>query len=125
MPVNIFLVLAMGLAVGFISGLFGIGGGFIPGSSEQWASASLTAIQYDLSKFPKMKAWLYASIERPAARTDAAHIELPFNQRSVAFHAMADRIGVLRKWHQGDHYDITKSKRALAVAAKARFAMES
>jgi uncharacterized protein len=28
-PVNIFLVLAMGLAVGFISGLFGIGGGFL------------------------------------------------------------------------------------------------
>ena len=28
-PVNIFLVLAMGLAVGFISGTFGIGGGFL------------------------------------------------------------------------------------------------
>ena len=34
-------------------------------------------------------------------------------------HAMADKIGVLRKWYQGDHYDITKSKRALAVAAGA------
>lgn len=32
-------------------------------------------------------------------------------------HAMADRIGVARKWHQGDHYDICKSKRALAVSA--------
>lgn len=31
-------------------------------------------------------------------------------------HAMADKIGVARKWHQGDHYDIAKSKRALAVA---------
>jgi uncharacterized membrane protein YfcA len=29
LPVNVFLVLAMGLAVGFISGLFGIGGGFL------------------------------------------------------------------------------------------------
>ncbi|MDP2409850.1 MAG: sulfite exporter TauE/SafE family protein [Pseudolabrys sp.] len=29
MPVNIFLVLAMGVAVGFISGMFGIGGGFL------------------------------------------------------------------------------------------------
>ena len=28
-PVNIFVVLAMGLAVGFISGMFGIGGGFL------------------------------------------------------------------------------------------------
>jgi uncharacterized membrane protein YfcA len=29
LPVNILLVLAMGLAVGFISGMFGIGGGFL------------------------------------------------------------------------------------------------
>jgi len=29
MPVNIFVVFAMGLAVGFISGMFGIGGGFL------------------------------------------------------------------------------------------------
>ncbi|HVZ53536.1 MAG TPA: sulfite exporter TauE/SafE family protein [Pseudolabrys sp.] len=29
MPVDIFLVLGMGLAVGFISGMFGIGGGFL------------------------------------------------------------------------------------------------
>jgi len=30
-------------------------------------------------------------------------------------HAMADRIGVARKWYQGDHYDIALSKRALAI----------
>lgn len=29
LPVNLFLVLGMGLAVGFISGMFGIGGGFL------------------------------------------------------------------------------------------------
>ena len=29
LPVNVFLVLAMGLAVGYISGMFGIGGGFL------------------------------------------------------------------------------------------------
>ncbi len=29
LPVNIFLVLGMGLAVGYISGMFGIGGGFL------------------------------------------------------------------------------------------------
>lgn len=40
-------------------------------------------------------------------------------------HAMADRIGVARKWWQspektsGSHYDIAQSKRALAVAAGA------
>lgn len=40
-------------------------------------------------------------------------------------HAMADRIGVARKWYQGlpktchPHYDIAFSKRALAVAAGA------
>lgn len=31
-------------------------------------------------------------------------------------HAMADRIGVARRWHQGDHYDICKAKRRLAVS---------
>jgi hypothetical protein len=30
-------------------------------------------------------------------------------------HAMADEIGVARRWFQGDHYDICKAKRALAV----------
>lgn len=30
-------------------------------------------------------------------------------------HAMADSIGIARKWYQGDHYDICLSKRALAV----------
>jgi uncharacterized membrane protein YfcA len=29
LPVNIFLVLAMGMAVGFVSGMFGVGGGFL------------------------------------------------------------------------------------------------
>lgn len=31
-------------------------------------------------------------------------------------HIMADLIGVARKWHQGDHYDIAIEKRVLAVA---------
>lgn len=30
-------------------------------------------------------------------------------------HAMADRIGVARKWYQGDHYDIAMGKRELAI----------
>lgn len=30
-------------------------------------------------------------------------------------HAMARAIGVKRKWYQGDHYDICKAKRTLAV----------
>jgi hypothetical protein len=33
----------------------------------------------------------------------------------VELHAMADKIGVARKWFQGDHYDICKSKRARAI----------
>jgi hypothetical protein len=40
-----------------------------------------------------------------------------------ALHAMAARIGLKRAWFQGDktfaHYDLTASKRALAVAAGA------
>jgi hypothetical protein len=35
-------------------------------------------------------------------------------------HAMADKIGVARKWHQGDHYDIALSKRKMAVEAGAQ-----
>lgn len=35
-------------------------------------------------------------------------------------HAMAAAIGVARKWHQGDHYDITQSKRALAIKLGAK-----
>jgi len=35
-------------------------------------------------------------------------------------HAMADRIGVRRKWYQGDHYDIALAKKKLAIAAGAR-----
>lgn len=31
-------------------------------------------------------------------------------------HAMADRIGVARRWHQGDHYDIALSKKTSAIA---------
>ena len=30
-------------------------------------------------------------------------------------HAMAAKIGIARRWYQGDHYDISLSKRALAV----------
>lgn len=35
-------------------------------------------------------------------------------------HAMAAKIGVARKWYQGDHYDIAISKRQLAIAAGAK-----
>jgi len=34
-------------------------------------------------------------------------------------HAMADLIGVARRWYQGNHYDIAMVKRALAVEAGA------
>lgn len=30
-------------------------------------------------------------------------------------HAMARRIGIARKWYQGDHYDICMSKRLMAI----------
>lgn len=35
-------------------------------------------------------------------------------------HAMATLIGVRRRWHRGDHYDICMSKRARAVANGAK-----
>lgn len=33
--------------------------------------------------------------------------------------AMADKIGVAQRWHQGDHFDIALSKRKLALEAGA------
>lgn len=30
-------------------------------------------------------------------------------------HAMAKRLGLKREWYQGDHYDVSKEKRSLAV----------
>lgn len=33
----------------------------------------------------------------------------------LELHAMALRIGIARRWYQGDHYDIAKSKRELAI----------
>ena len=34
-------------------------------------------------------------------------------------HMMADKIGVARRWFQGDHYDIAKTKRDEAIACGA------
>lgn len=34
--------------------------------------------------------------------------------------AMADRIGMQQRWHQGDHFDIDRDMRARAVVAGAR-----
>lgn len=31
-------------------------------------------------------------------------------------HSMAVKIGVARKWYQGDHYDVAQSKKAEAIA---------
>lgn len=39
---------------------------------------------------------------------------------AAELHAMAARIGVARKWYQGDHYDVALNKRALAVRFGAR-----
>lgn len=35
-------------------------------------------------------------------------------------HAMADAIGIRRRWFQGDHYDICQQKRATAVSLGAK-----
>jgi hypothetical protein len=34
-------------------------------------------------------------------------------------HAMAAAIGIARRWYQGDHYDVSMSKRTAAIAAGA------
>lgn len=35
-------------------------------------------------------------------------------------HAFATRLGLKRKWFQGDHYDLSSSKRSLAMELGAR-----
>lgn len=40
-------------------------------------------------------------------------------EREAELHAMAARIGMKRRWYQGDHYDVSLSMRALALAAGA------
>jgi hypothetical protein len=35
-------------------------------------------------------------------------------------HEMAQKIGVARRWFQGDHYDVCKAKRAIAIAFGAK-----
>lgn len=41
-------------------------------------------------------------------------------ETDAELHAMADRIGVARRHHQGDHYDICQAARARAIGAGAR-----
>lgn len=59
----------------------------------------------------------YKPPHRPGFRYVMCHMIADTEEE---LHAMADKIGVQRKWFQGDHYDITKTKRALAVKAGAR-----
>jgi len=42
-----------------------------------------------------------------------------FADSTDELHAFAERIGLLRNWFQGDHYDLTPKRRAVAVAAGA------
>ena len=53
------------------------------------------------------------SMRAPFGRMVMCHM---IADTEAELHAMADKIGVARKWYQGDHYDIALSKRALAVA---------
>ena len=78
LPVNIFLVLGMGLAVGFISGMFGIGGGFLMtpllifiGISPAVAVASV-ASHIAASSFSGAIIVLAPARARSRARADAA-----------------------------------------------------
>jgi uncharacterized protein len=74
LPVNIFLVLGMGLAVGFISGMFGIGGGFLMtpllifiGVSPAVAVASVTSHIAASSFSGAISYWRRRTIDIPLA----------------------------------------------------------
>lgn len=59
----------------------------------------------------------YSPSHRPGAKYILSHMIADTDEE---LHAMAARIGVARRWHQGDHYDITQSKKALAIKYGAR-----
>ncbi len=74
LPVNIFLVLGMGLAVGFISGMFGIGGGFLMtpllifiGIPSAVAVASVTGHIAASSASGAISYWRRKAIDMPLA----------------------------------------------------------
>lgn len=74
LPVDVFLVLAMGLAVGFISGMFGIGGGFLMtpllifiGISPAVAVASVSSHIAASSCSGAISYWRRRSIDFPLA----------------------------------------------------------
>ena len=74
LPVNVFLVLGMGLAVGFISGMFGIGGGFLMtpllifvGVSPAVAVASVTSHIAASSFSGAISYWRRRTIDVPLA----------------------------------------------------------
>ena len=53
---------------------------------------------------------------QPAHRPGRKYVMCHMLADSIAeLHEMADKIGVARKWFQGDHYDICMSKRVLAI----------
>lgn len=51
-------------------------------------------------------------IEAPYGRMKMCHMVADTEDE---LYEMADRIGIARRWYQGDHYDISLSKKALAV----------
>jgi hypothetical protein len=59
----------------------------------------------------------YKPAHRPGRKYVMSHMIADSDQE---LHKMAAKIGVARKWFQGDHYDITQSKKALAIEAGAR-----
>ena len=74
LPVNVFVVLAMGLTVGFISGMFGIGGGFLMtpllifiGVSPAVAVASVTGHIAASSTTGAISYWRRRAIDLPLA----------------------------------------------------------
>ncbi len=78
LPVNVLLILGMGLAVGFISGMFGIGGGFLMtpllifiGISPAVAVASV-ASHVAASSFSGAISYWRRARARSRARRDAA-----------------------------------------------------
>lgn len=53
--------------------------------------------------------------ERPMGQFRRMKMSHMIADTEAELHDMAEKIGVARRWYQGDHYDVCKAKRALAV----------
>jgi hypothetical protein len=62
-----------------------------------------------------MTVWVDDMFKYPMGQYRRMKMSHMISDNETELHEMANKIGIARKWYQGDHYDISMSKRAEAV----------